>query len=177
MATSETFGADAYVVRAGLWPFRHGLRGEIMFAVHSAGIYFGAAAASPAQTVPWSRICAVELFTETTSSPRSQSTYRCIGVRARGTTQPSHGGPAARPIPESSARILRGAGRPDLIPGADGTIRWAYRRMSGWRVSRARLSAAVARHAPQVPVIDGPSWPPALTWSEALAARKSRRRR
>ncbi|MFE3953515.1 hypothetical protein ACFXPS_04925 [Nocardia sp. NPDC059091] len=176
MTVPADFGPDAYVVRTGLWRWRRASHGRVVFAVHGAGVYFAADAFGPAQTVPWSRICAIELFTETTSTPRNQFRHRCIGVRARGTTQPSRGGPAARPIPESSARLLRDAGRADLIPGADGTIRWAYRRMTGWRVSRESLTSAVTRHAPHIPVIDGPPWPPALTWSEALTARKRRPR-
>jgi hypothetical protein len=81
-------------------------------------------------------------------------------------------GRAAQPLPERAAEAILRAGRPDLIPGYDGTIRYAYRRMSGWRVSRARLAQAVQRYAPQVPVIKGPGYPPALTWSDAFRLRR-----
>ncbi len=79
-------------------------------------------------------------------------------------------------MPVSSVRYLQDARRPDLIPGADGTIRWAYRRMQGWRASRARVVTAVRLHAPQIPVIGSPNWPPELSPVEALSAAKARRR-
>jgi hypothetical protein len=59
--------------------------------------------------------------------------------------------------------ILR-AGGPSLIPGSDGTIRYANRRMTGWRVNRPRLAQAVQRYAAGAPLIDRPRYPPALNW-------------
>jgi hypothetical protein len=88
---------------------------------------------------------------------------------------PAGNGPAAQPLPERAAEAVLRAGRPDLIPGYDGTIRYAYRRMTGWRVNRARLAGAVRRYAPRVPVIDGPGYPPALRWGDALAGRRRTR--
>ena len=35
---------------------------------------------------------------------------------------------------------------------------------------RARLAAAVREHAPAVPVMDGPDWPPGLSWGDAHRA-------
>ena len=94
--------------------------------------------------------------------------------RTRQVPRPGNG-PAAQPLPGRGAEAIVRAGRPDLIPGYDGTIRYAYRRMSGWRVSRVPLARAVHRYAPQVPVIDGPAYPPALTWSDGRALRRHSR--
>ena len=80
-------------------------------------------------------------------------------------------------FPRASARYFDDAGRRDLLPGADGTIRWACRRMTGWRVDRNRLEDALRRYAPDVTIIDGPDWPPALSVSDAMAAGRARRRR
>jgi hypothetical protein len=45
----------------------------------------------------------------------------------------------------------------------------------GWRVNRGRLAEAVHRYAPGVPVIDGPDYPPSLSWTEGLRAKRARR--
>ena len=148
---------------------------EVAFAVHPGGVYFGSAAVK--DNVPWSQICAVEFFTETYSTSRSQNRYRCVGVRSPGTRQIARpgNGKAAQPWPERSIQYMIDAGRPDLIPGADGSIRYAYRQMTGWRVDRALVVAAVARYAPGLPVVNGPDYPPAVTRAEAFAARRNRR--
>jgi hypothetical protein len=150
------------------------LRRQVVFAIHQGGVYFGSSAED---NVRWSQICAVEFFTETTTTSRSQNRYRCIGVRSLGNQQLNRpgNGPAARPIPGRSVQYLIDAGRPDLIPGADGTIRYAYRSMTGWRVDQAQVAAAVARNAPGLPVINGQNWPPAISRAEAFAARQTRR--
>jgi hypothetical protein len=150
-------------------------RREVAFAVHQGGVYFGSGTAK--DNVPWSRICAVEFFTETVSSSRAQNRYRCIGVRSLG-TRPVHrpgNGPAAQPIPDRSVQYLIDAGRPDLIPGADGTIRYAYRQMTGWRVDQAQVAAAVGRYAPGLPIVNGQNYPPAITRTDVFAARRARR--
>jgi hypothetical protein len=143
---------------------------QVAFAVRGDGIFFGSGAEP--QVIPWSEVCAVELFRERLPRGGSRASYRCVGVRAPGTSQvPQAGsGAAAQPLPDRSAARLLESGRPDLIPGADGTIRLAYRRMTGWRVSRARLTRAVRQHAPAVAVIDGPDWPPGLSWADAHRA-------
>jgi hypothetical protein len=142
------------------------------FAVGPDGVYLGAAGDQDPVTIPWSQVSAVELFRERVRAGRSGSSYRCVGVRTPGTRQVRRagGGPAAQPLPEPSEAYLLKAGRPDLIPGADGTVRLAYRRMSGWRVSRGGLTEAVHRFAPGVPVLDSPGWPPALSWADAHRA-------
>ncbi|HET7018658.1 MAG TPA: hypothetical protein VFI65_32365 [Streptosporangiaceae bacterium] len=149
-------------------------RRKVAFAVHQGGVFFGSGAKD---NVPWSQICAVEFFTETFTTSRSQTTHRCIGVRSFGSRQIARpgNGPAARPWPERSIQYMIDAGRPDLIPGADGTIRYAYRQMVGWRVDQGLVAAAVARYAPGLPVIKGPDYPPAVTKAEAFAARRNRR--
>ena len=148
---------------------------EVAFAVHQGGVYFGSEAVK--DNVPWSQICAVEFFTDTSTTSRSQNKYRCIGVRSLGTQQTSRpgNGRAARPLPERSVQYLIDAGRPDLIPGADGSIRYAYRQMTGWRVDRAQVAAAVARYAPGLPMVNGPNYPPPLTGADAFVARRTRR--
>jgi hypothetical protein len=149
---------------------RQALARQVVFAVRGDGVFLGPD--QDDEAVPWSQICAVELFRERVPRGQSRSSYRCVGLRTPGTSQvPRAGsGTAAQPLPEPSAADLLRSGRPDLIPGADGTIRLAYRRMSGWRVSRARLTAAVREYAPAVPVIDSPDWPPALSWGDAHRA-------
>jgi hypothetical protein len=77
----------------------------------------------------------------------------------------------------TSARYLRDADRPDLLPSADGTRRLAYPRMDGWRVNRRALESAVRRFAPEVPVVDGPPCPPTLTVADARTAARTRRKR
>ena len=161
----------AFLVACGT-KLRQALQRNVIFAVRPDGIFFGPDAGPGQQYVPWSQISAVELFRERVSNARSRSSFRCIGVRTPGTQQVQRAGSgaAAQPLTERSvARILQ-AGRPDLIPGADGTIRLTYRRMSGWRVSRARLTRAVLGYAPSVPVIDSPAWPPAVSWADAHRA-------
>jgi hypothetical protein len=145
---------------------------KAVFAVGPAGIFLGADGGQGPVTVPWGQVSAVELFRERVRTGRSGSSHRCIGVRTAGARQvPRPGsGAAAQPLPERSEAYLLRAGRPDLIPGADGTVRLAYRRMSGWRVSRAGLSRAVRQYSPGVPVVDSPAWPPALSWAEAHRA-------
>jgi hypothetical protein len=103
--------------------------------------------------------------------------YRCIGVRATGTRQVRRpgSGPAAAPQTPAAVRYYIDAGRADLVDGADGTIRYAYRRMSGWRVSRADLAAAVWRFAPDVAVIEGPDYPPPVRLADATDAWRQRR--
>jgi hypothetical protein len=151
---------------------------KVVFAVDAQGVFFSDGLTQ--QHVPWSAICAVELFSEHTHSGSSGTAYRCVGVRCPGTRQiPRPGnGPAAQPLPERGAEAILRAGRPDLIPGYDGTIRYAYRRMTGWRVNRIRLAHAVRRYAAGVPVIDGPRYPPALrTGAAAQSPRRVRTHR
>ena len=158
-----------YVVRQR-WRRLMGGR-EVVFAVHAGGVYFGSG--RPRETVPWDLVRAVELFRETESHLGPSATvFRCIGVRATGTRQVRRpgSGPAAAPQTAEETQYFIDAGRPDLIDGADGTIRYAYRRMSGWRVSRADLAAEVWRFAPDVAVIDGPDYPPPVRMADASAA-------
>ena len=148
---------------------------EVAFAVHRGGVYFGS---DPVKdNVPWSQICAVEFFTDTFTNSRSRTKYQCIGVRSLGTQQTARpgNGRAAQPLPQRSVQYMIDAGRPDLIPGADGTIRYAYRQMTGWRVDQAQLAAAVARYAPGLPLVKGPDYPGSITRAEASAARRTLR--
>jgi len=167
-------GAGEYVVRQR-WRRLVGRR-EVVFAVHAGGVYFGSGRRP--ETVPWDVIRAVELFHETESHlGASASVHRCIGVRATGTQQVRRpgSGPAAAPQTPAAVRYYIDAGRPDLVDGADGTIRYAYRRMAGWRVSRADLAAAVWGFAPDVAVIDGPDYPPPVRMADATAGWRQRK--
>lgn len=154
---------------------RKALAREAAFAVHRGGVYFGRGRG--AQDVPWDEICAVEFFKEFTTTSQARTASRCVGVRGRGSAQPKRpgNGVAAQPLPERSLRFFAGAGRPDLIPGADGTIRLAYRKMGGWRVDRAALAGVVARYAPAVQVVDGMDWPPPMTNAEIVKGRRAER--
>ena len=175
VSSAEEPGPGAgYAVRQR-WRRMVGQR-EVVFAVHAGGVYFGSG--RPPETVPWDLIRAVELFRETeTHLGYSETVFQCIGVRATGTRQVRRpgSGPAAEPQTLQAVQYYVDARRPDLIDGADGTIRYAYRRMAGWRVSRADLAAAVWRFAPDVAVIDGPDYPPTVRMSDATAARRQRR--
>ena len=150
----------AAVLIASLTELRKGIAREVVFAVHPGGVYFGSGPVS--EEVPWSKICAVELFTEVVSRHNSASRYRCVGVRTPGTRQTARpgSGPAIWGSTDREIKYYVDASRADLLPGADGTIRYAYRRMSGWRADGNRIAAAVARYAPNVPVIKGQDYPP-----------------
>jgi hypothetical protein len=163
---------EAAFVVACATKLRQALQRRALFAVGPDGIFFATACDEDPVTIPWSQVSAVELFRERVRSGRGGSAYRCVGVRTPGARQirRAGSGPAAQPLPEPAEAYLLRAGRPDLIPGADGTIRLAYRRMSGWRVSRPGLTEAVHRYAPGVPVLDSPAWPPAVSWGEAHRA-------
>lgn len=136
-------------------------RQEIVFAVSQDGVYFGSGPfrdGQLAEAVPWEQIGAVELFTEKAPVRGIRSSYRCVGVRMLDDRQPGrHGGAAGSPPHGSRAdgSVLE-AHRTGHSPdgGQAGAVRLAYRRMSGWRVNRGRLAAAVREHAPWVPVID-----------------------
>ncbi len=56
-------------------------RREVLFAVHSDGVYFGSGPVR--EDVPWDSISAVELFTEPGPGRRGRRAYRCVGVRVR----------------------------------------------------------------------------------------------
>jgi len=172
--------AAALVFEAGLLAacgreLTRAIRRDVVFAVHPDGVYFGSGEVK--ENVPWGRICAVEFFREIETHYRSSaSIYQCVGVRAPGTRQlPRAGnGPAARPQTKQEAQFYVDAGRPDLVVGADGTVRYAYRRMVGWRVNRAALAAAVRGYAPAVPVIAGHSYPPPVSVTQVRAVRRNR---
>src|SRR5215471_16743052 len=98
-------------------------RHEVLFAVHADGVYFGSGMLK--EDVPWELICAVEIFTEPALMRVLRTSHRCVGIR----------------VPDAASNRER-----------VGT-RSAYRRMSGWRVDRAKLIAAVHSYAPGLPVI------------------------
>jgi len=161
----------AFLIACGT-KLRQARQRKVVFAVGPDGVFFGTEGDQGQVTVPWGRICAVELFRERVRDGRSGSSHRCVGVRTPGTHQvrQAGSGAAAQPLTEPGTADLLKAGRLDLIPGADGTIRLVYRRMSGWRVRRSGLAEAVRRYAPGVPVVDSPAWPPALSWGDAHRA-------
>ena len=55
----------------GIGELRKASRRDVMFALHPAGVYFGSG--SFKDNVPWSKICAVEFFTERVVHNRSTS--------------------------------------------------------------------------------------------------------
>jgi hypothetical protein len=128
-------------------------RREVVFAVHSGGVYFGSG--QPKQDVPWDLIRTVEIFTE--RAPRHGiRTHRCVGVRATSTRLTGDQGAVTGGI---SARGIRAgpileADMADYANRCQAGIRVAYRRVSGWRLDRARLADTVRRYAPDVAVTD-----------------------
>ncbi len=131
-------------------------RREVVFAVHSDGVYFGSG--QPKQDVPWDLIRTVEIFTE--RAPRHGiRTHRCVGVRATGLclTGDQRGLTGRRPQRGMRAGLILHADLADHADGSQAGIRVAYRRMNGWRVNRTRLVEAVRRFAPDVAVTDGHS--------------------
>jgi hypothetical protein len=142
-------------------------RREVLFAVRSDGVSFGSGQAR--EDVPWDRVCAVELFSESGAGRGRRGVYRCVGVRVRGAAASSGGSGAGRMRAGGS-----GAGRKQVAglragrtnPGGmngDETVRFAYRRMIGWRADRARLTKVVRCYAPFVPVREGTDGPATLS--------------
>jgi hypothetical protein len=107
-------------------------RREVLFAVYADGVFFGSGVLK--EDVPWELICAVEIFTEPTRILGLPSSRTCVGVRVT-----------------DGSRTVEPAGQATFCAGR----RSAYRRMSGWRVDRARLAGAVHTYAPGLPVIEG----------------------
>jgi len=145
----------------------------VVFAVDQAGIYFGTKGVQ--ELVPWAEICSVELFVESRRTGRLGASYRCVGVRSPGSKQVSRAGNGrtADDLADWAQQYYLDISRPELIPGADGTIRYAYRRMTSWLVNRHKLVAAVYRFAPAVPVINGLNYPPPFLADAAKRARRS----
>jgi len=108
-------------------------RREVLFAVYADGVYFGAGVLK--EDVPWELICAVEIFREPPRIRGLLSSRSCVGVR----------------VVADNSRTAEPPSEPAIYAGR----RSAYRRMSGWRVDRARLADAVHAYAPGLPVIDG----------------------
>jgi hypothetical protein len=191
---------------------------EVLFAVHSDGVYFGSGPVR--EDVAWDRISAVELFTEPGPGRRGRRAYRCVGVRVRDAAGRRDGGMRDSGMRHGGMRggVVRDAGMRDAgMPDAgmrdagmrdarmrgsvardagmleagirdagkrdagkrdagkrdrrtrsggtsgDETVRFAYRRMIGWRADRARLTEVVRCYAPSVPVREGTGWPPATS--------------
>jgi hypothetical protein len=166
----------AALLAVALNALRRAVRRETVLLVNQKGVLLGGEGGGLV-CYPWGQVHAVELFTETVNYARSQTRYRCVGLRSWTGERPGRTTSGPDGMPERSARYLRDAGRPDLLSGADGTRRVAYRRMEGWRVNRRALETAVRRFAPGVPVVDGPPWPPTITAAEARAVARTRRER
>ncbi len=159
-------------------------RREVLFAVHSDGVYFGSGPAK--EDVPWETIWAVDLFTEPRRGRGNRGSYRCVGVRLRGTAMSARGTSVGRAgagragagrasagrasADRASAEVIsaylstaggtaagemRASRTKDGRSGGGETTRFAYRRMIGWRADRRRLTEAVHCYAPAVPVLDG----------------------
>ncbi len=179
-------------------------RREVLFAVHTDGVYFGSGPVT--EEVPWDRISAVELFTEPGPGRRGRVAYRCVGVRVRdavadgmrdggmrdggmrdfgmrdfgmrdgGMRDGGMRGVGMRGVGMRGVGMrdggMRDAGKRDRRTrsggtGGDETVRFAYRRMIGWRADRARLTEVVRCYAPSVPVREGTNWPPAMNPAQA----------
>src|SRR5215467_1559233 len=106
---------------------------EVLFAVYADGVYFGSGVLK--EDVPWELICAVEIFREPPRIRGLPSSRDCVGVRVVTDDSRSR---------EPASHDTFSAGR-----------RSAYRRMTGWRIDRARLADAVNAYAPGLPVIEG----------------------
>lgn len=175
----DDFGIGFFLILA-LWlagyavvELRRAVSRAVVFAVDQAGISFGTNGVQ--ELVPWEQISSVELFVESARRYAiAGRLYRCVGVRSPGSQQVSRAGngPAGADLPDWARQYYLDTRRPDLIPGVDGTIRYAYRRITGWQINRKQLAAAVCRFAPAVPVINGLNYPPPFM---ADAARRARR--
>jgi len=108
-------------------------RREVLFAVYADGVYFGSGVLK--EDVPWELICAVEIFREPSRIRGLPASRNCVGVR----------------VVTDDSRSLEPASHATVSAGR----RSAYRRMTGWRVDRARLADAVNAYAPGLPVIEG----------------------
>ena len=111
------------------------LNGKVALRVDENGVTLGSLPMRPVSTtavVPWSDIEAIVLFDQDRRMRYIGLKRRDVGTRLPGT------GPAL--------------GR-SLIPHVDGDVVDASRPINGWRLDRTRLAAAVARYAPEVPII------------------------
>ena len=128
----------------------------------------------------------MELFTEPGPGRRGRVAYRCVGVRVRdavaggmrdgglqdfGMRDAGMRGVGMRGVGMRDGG-MRDAGKRDRRTrsggtGGDETVRFAYRRMIGWRADRARLTEVVRCYAPSVPVREGTDWPPAMNPAQA----------
>ena len=128
--------------------FRVARRG-IAFRADYAGITLGAVPGKltprrhSAVFVPWAEVDQIVVYP---AYPRGRGRYsqtRCIGIRRReGAPALAHGGEQAPGCP---------------VPGVAAA---ATRRITGWRLDRARLAAVTAAVAPAIPIVDaspGPS--------------------
>ena len=159
-ATALGFGEIGLLAACAVEIWRAARR-EIVFAVSQDGVYFGPSHGRNgqlAEPVSWDKISAIELFTERAPVRGVRSSHRCVGVRMLDDGEHERGPAGAagpRPPANRGDGSLLEADRigPPLDRGEAAGVRLAYRRMSGWRVNRTKLVAAVRQHAPEVPVI------------------------
>ncbi|MGY0070607.1 hypothetical protein ACWZEH_28280 [Streptomyces sp. QTS137] len=117
------------------------LSGKVAFRVDETGVLLGGSPARYRATtahVPWGDITGVVLWRQTAG----RSSVPCVGVtRREGAPALSGDGPGARAVLEHLVPVL-----------AD--VATASRAVTGWRLDRDRLRAAVAHFAPGLPVHD-----------------------
>jgi hypothetical protein len=170
MTTDKSvFATDDYVVRYGLRCFRGALLGlllwtavAVMIAVRATGPSIPAAIALTIGEIGLLAVCALEIWRaarrDVVFAVSQDGVYfgPCLLRGSRpGEAVPWEQVSAVELFTENAQ--VRGIRSSYLCVGvrarADGA-RLTYRRMAGWRVSRATLEAAVRQHAPSVPVLD-----------------------
>ncbi|MEV5158625.1 MULTISPECIES: hypothetical protein [unclassified Streptomyces] len=127
----------------GLLMAVNALSRKVAFRVDGEGILLGGSPARYAATtaqVPWEDIAAVVLWRQGTAA----------GMPWVGVARRPGAGPLPGPGQGEAAHAVVGA----LVPHVPADVTLASRAMTGWRLDRDRLTAAVARFAPGTPVVD-----------------------
>ena len=175
-AGESVFEADDYVVRYGLRGFRGTLFGLLLWtalaaaiAVRATGPSIPAALALGLGETGLLAACAVEIWRaarrEIVFAISQEGLYFGPGLPREGQFAEAVSWDQVSAVElftgKAQVRGIRSSYRCIGVRAQDDRVRLACRRMSGWRIDRAKLDSVVRQHAPWIPVIDNGSVLPA----------------